>query len=106
MRNSVVVYSVRTEFPDQATRERYVEWLRDGHCLAVVRQGGALSAEVTVLDTGAVDARYVFGSRADYDAYEQGPAVELGGEFARLFPAGSGVRSVRSIGVREVRVPD
>ena len=25
---------------------------------------------------------------------------------ARLFPAGSGVRSVRSIGVREVRVPD
>jgi hypothetical protein len=106
VRNSVVVYSVRTEFPDRATRERYVDWLRDGGCLAVVRAGGALSAEVTVLETGAVDARFVFGSRADFDAYERGAAVELSGEFARLFPAGSGVRSERCVGVREVRVPD
>ena len=106
MPNSVVVYSVRAEFPDEATRERYVEWLRDGHCESMVREGGALSGEVTLLDDGGVEARYLFGSRADFAAYEAGPAVELRADSARRFPPESGVRVVRSLGLRAVRVPD
>lgn len=105
MSNSVVVYSIRAEFADAATRDRYVEWLRAGHCLAIVRAGGALSGEVTVFEDGSVDSRYVFGSRGDFEAYEAGPAVELGAESARLFPPHS-VRLTRSLGVRAVRAPD
>jgi hypothetical protein len=103
---TVVVYSVRAEFADTATRDRYVQWLRDGHCLAVVRQGGALSGEVTVLDDGAVESRYLFTSRDDFDAYQTGPAVQLRAESAQLFPPGSGVQLVRTLGERVVHAPD
>ncbi len=102
----MVVYSIRAEFPDAATRDRYVEWLREGHCRAVVRTGGALSGEVTVLEDGSVDSRYVFGSRSDFDAYEAGPAIALRADSALRFPPESGVRLVRSLGVRAVRAPD
>jgi hypothetical protein len=104
--NSVIVYSVVAEFTEPSTRERYVEWLRGGHCLAMVRAGGALSAEVTVLDGGAVEARYLFASRADFDGYQSGPAVDLGAERDRHFPPDSGIRTVRTIGERAVRIPD
>jgi hypothetical protein len=104
--NSVVVYTVRTEFDDDATRERFLTYLCEGHCLAVVRQGGALSAEVTSYPDGVVEARYLFGSQADFDAYETGPAVELRAEAARQFPSGGGTRSTRLLGIRAARVPD
>jgi SAM-dependent methyltransferase len=104
--NSVVVYTVRAEFDDDVTRDRYVDYLRGGHCLAVVRQGGALSAEVTVFADGTVDSRYLFGSQADFDDYESGLALELRADWAREFPPGSGVRTARHLGVRAVRVPD
>ena len=106
MSNDVVVYSIRAQFPDAATRERYVAWLRDGHCQAVVRAGGALSGEVTVIEDGSVDSRYVFGSQADFDAYEAGPAIALRADGTLRFPPDSGVRLVRSLGVRVVRAPD
>jgi hypothetical protein len=104
--NSVIVYSVLSEFTDPGTRERYVAWLRDGHCLAMVRVGGALSAEVTVLDGGGVEARYLFASRADYDDYRVGPAVHLGADRDRHFPPACGIRTVRTVGARAVRIPD
>jgi hypothetical protein len=106
MPNNVVVYCVRAEFTDAASRERYVQWLRDGHCAAVVREGGALSGEVTVCDDGAVESRYLFGSRADFDAYENGPAVELRADGVRRFPPEAGVRLLRWLGTRVVRAPD
>jgi hypothetical protein len=106
VQNDVVVYSVRAEFPDAQTRERYIEWLPAGHCQAVVRQGGALSGEVTVLEDGSVDSRYVFGSQADFDAYEAGPAIPLRADSALRFPPESGVRVFRSLGVRVARAPD
>jgi hypothetical protein len=106
MPNRIIVYSLRAEFADPAVRERYLDWLRDGHCAAVVREGGALSGEVTVLDGGVVESRYLFGSRADFAAYETGAAVRLRAESARLFPPELGVRFVRSIGLRDMRVPD
>jgi len=106
MANSVVVHSVRTDFADAAARDRYVDWLREGHCLAMVRHGGALSAEVTVLDDGAVEARYLFASRRDYELYRTGPAIEFDAERELLFPAGSGVRTTTTLGTRAVRIPD
>jgi hypothetical protein len=104
--DSVLVYSVRAEFADEAIRERYLDWLRNGHCLAVVREGGALSAEVTVLENGTVESRYLFGSRASFDAYEAGPGVALRAQSASLFPPDAGIRYARSLGIRAVRVPD
>jgi hypothetical protein len=104
--DSVLVYSVRAEFPDPATRERYLDWMRGGHCLAVVREGGALSGEVTVLEDGTVESRYVFGSRAAFDAYEAGPGLTLRTDSAARFPPGSGITFARFLAVRVVRVPD
>jgi hypothetical protein len=104
--DNVLVYSVRAEFADEAVRERYLDWLRNGHCLAVVREGGALSAEVTVLEDGTVESRYLFGSRASFDAYETGPGVALRAEGASRFPGDAGIRYARSLGIRAVRVPD
>lgn len=106
MPDSVLVYTVHTVFTDEATRARYLDWLRDGHVHAVVRDGGALSGEVTVLEDGTVESRYLFGSRAAFDAYEAGPGVALRADGARLFPPGSGVRTARFVGLRAVRVPD
>jgi carbonic anhydrase len=106
MPDSVVVYSVRAEFADTATRERYLQWLRDGHCLAVVREGGALSGEVSVQDDGAVESRYLFGSRADFEAYQKGPAQHLRADAERLFPPESGIHLIRAIGERAIRIPD
>lgn len=110
MPDTVLVYTVHAEFADEATRERYLEWLRGGHVSAVVREGGALCGEVTVLDggsaLGAVESRYLFGSRAAFAAYEAGPGVALRADGARLFPADSGVRTTRILGIRAVRVPD
>ena len=82
MPNPLIVYTVVSEFAEAGTRDRYVEWLRDGHALAMVRDGGALSAEVTVLDGalgegGVVESRYLFASRADFTAYETGPGIDL-----------------------------
>lgn len=106
MPDTVLVYTIQAEFADAATRERYLGWLRDGHCLAVVREGGALSAEVTAHEDGTVESRYLFGSQASFDAYEAGPAIALRADGELMFPAGSGVRFSRRLGVRTVRVPD
>jgi hypothetical protein len=106
MPNSVVAYSVRTEFAGAAVRDRYVDWLRDEHCLAMVREGGALSAEVTVLHDGAVEARYLFASPHDYELYRAGPARGLDAERELLFPAGSDVATTTTVGTRVVRIPD
>ena len=105
MPNSVVVYTVRTEFDDDATRERFLTYLSEGHCLAVVRQGGALSAEVTAYPDGVVEARYLFGSQADFDAYDAGPAIHLRADTAHHFPPGT-MRTTRLLGIRTARVPD
>lgn len=102
----MLVYSVRAEFADAATREQYLDWMRGGHCLAVVREGGALSGEVTVLEDGTVESRYVFGSRTSFDAYEAGPGLALRAASAARFPAGSAITFTRFLGVRAVRVPD
>jgi hypothetical protein len=106
MPNRVVVFSLRIEFEDLTVRDRFLDWLRDGHSAAVVREGGALSGEVSVLDDGAVEARYLFGSRTDFQAYESGPGAVFDAEGSRMFPVGPGIRLMRSVGERVLRVPD
>lgn len=106
MPNSIVVLSLRVEFDDPTVRDRFIDWLRGGHAAAVVREGGALSGEITVLDDGAVEARYLFGSRVDFQAYASGPGVAFDADAARLFPLGPGTRVSRTVGERVLRVPD
>lgn len=95
---AVMVYTVRTECPDEQTRQRYVDWLTGGHAAALVHEGGALRAEVAVLDDGTVETRYLFASREAFAAYEAGAAVELRKDGAVRFPPEAGVRMSRSTG--------
>ncbi len=106
MPHQSVVYRVRAEFGDPETRTRYIEWLRDGHLQAIVRDGGALSGELTVFDDGPVETRYLFASRAAFEAYQEGAAVALRADAARLFPPSSGVRLSRALGERVARAPE
>lgn len=94
-----MVYTVRSEFPDAATRTRYLAWLTGGHAAALVSQGGALRAEVAELDDGTVEARYLFASREAFDAYEAGAAVALRADGAAQFPPSAGIRTTRSHGI-------
>ena len=94
-----MVYTVRSEFPDAATRARYLEWLCGGHAAALVSEGGALRAEVAELDDGAVEARYTFASREAFDAYEAGPAIALRADGAVRFPPSAGIRTTRIHGI-------
>ncbi len=94
-----MVYTVRSEFPDAATRSRYLAWLTGGHAAALVSEGGALRAEVAELDDGTVEARYLFASREAFDAYEAGPAIALRAEGATLFPPSAGIRTTRTHGL-------
>ena len=65
-----------------------------------------MSAEVTIVDDGTVESRYIFGSRAEIAAYEAGPAQRLRADSALLFGPGTGVRTTRTLGTRAIRVPD
>ncbi len=94
----MMVYSVRSEFSDPQTRQRYLDWLTGGHVEALMAQGGALRAEVAALDDGSVETRYLFASREAFAAYEAGPAVALRADSVAKFPPSSGVRMTRSIG--------
>jgi hypothetical protein len=104
--HAVVVYTIRAEFPDDTIRQQYLDWLCGGHSAKLVRAGGALGAEVTVLDDGAVESRYLFSSRGEFDAYQMGPAIELRADGARRFPPESGVSMTRSLGERVLHFPD
>jgi hypothetical protein len=96
---TVFVYMVRSEFPDAATRARYLEWLCGGHAATLVSEGGALRAEVAELDDGVVETRYLFASREAFDAYEAGPAIALRADGAAKFPPSAGIRTTRSHGL-------
>lgn len=93
-----MVYTVRSTFADDQTRQRYLEWLVEGHAQALIDEGGALRAEVASLDDGTVETRYTFASREAFAAYEAGAAVRLREEGAKLFPAEAGVTMSRSLG--------
>jgi hypothetical protein len=94
----MLVYSVRSEFSDPDTRQRYLDWLTGGHAQALITQGGALRAEVALLDDGSVETRYLFPSREAFAAYEAGPAIALRADSIAKFPPSPDIRTTRSTG--------
>jgi hypothetical protein len=94
----VLVYTVRTLIADVSTRQSYVDWLINGHAASVVSDGGAVRAEVSTLDDGTVEARYIFASRDAFATYEAGPAVWLRAEGVELFPPSDAIVVTRATG--------
>ncbi len=106
-----LVYAVTATLPDAEVGAEYVAWLEAGHLADVVR-GGAMSAELVILDSeGAGDdrirvvSRYVFSDRAAFADYERLHAPRLRAEGVARFGPSRGDRAVqfsRSVGVRRV----
>ena len=97
---SAMRYTVGVTFPDEATAERWRQWLRDGHA-ADVLAGGATRAEVVRLDGPVIEfeVRYDFPSRAAFDRYEREHAPRLRAEGLRHFPTEHGVHYRRGTGI-------
>ena len=90
---SLIRYIVRGSM-HPSVLEEYLRWLEAGHVRAVVVRGGALSAEIIILDAGedekkgmevVVESSYLFPSRAALEEYQVGPALELKAEGKALF---------------------
>jgi hypothetical protein len=98
-----LAYTVIARFPDEATRDEYVEWLRGGHVAQVIK-GGATSASIVTLDRPAaadpveIEVRYLFPSRGVFDAYVEHHAPALRSEGLAKFPPERGVTFRRTIG--------
>lgn len=93
-----MVYTVRSEFPDDENRQRYLDWLCGGHAEALITAGGAVRAEVAALDDGSVETRYLFASREAFAIYEAGAAIKLRADGVAKFPPEAGIRTARAIG--------
>lgn len=81
-------YVVTAEFANDAVRQEYLAWMRDGHVAKVVELSAALSGQVVLLDDGRVEGRYVFPDRKTFTAYESGPAIALRADGARFTESG------------------
>ena len=98
-----IAYTVTAEFADVATRDEFVQWLRDGHVDAVIR-AGAHSATIVVPDDSDpgspifVETRYIFPTRGVYEAYIQRHAPELRADGLRRFPPSRGIAYKRWVG--------
>jgi hypothetical protein len=92
-------YTVTCTFPDDATRDAWLAWLRDGH-LADVLAAGATGATVVVLDGDPprAEARYTFADRAAFEAYERDHAPRLRADGLARFPPGGGLAYARTTG--------
>jgi len=95
----MIAYTVRCTFPDEATADEWVAWLRREH-LADVMKGGARSAQIIRLDgtSTACEVRYLFASRAAFATYEREHAPALREEGLRRFPLERGLSYERSVG--------
>ena len=81
MTNSKIFYAVTARFPSERIAQEYIDWLESGHVEAVKR-AGAISGDIVVLDRNESDAAirvetlYVFGSRAEFKSYDNGPEAK------------------------------
>lgn len=102
---SEAAYTVRAEFEDGTTADRFVDWLAGSgdHAARVLAHGG-VRAEVVRLDAErpVIECRYVFRDRELLEAYLRDHAPALRAEGLRAFP--SGVVFTRSIGRVVARV--
>jgi hypothetical protein len=97
-----IAYTVRAILPDDATAEEYVAWLEDGHVDRVIEKG-ARSAMIVRLDhepgqPPAVETRYIFATRENFDQYIRDHAPALRQEGLERFPAERGIRFERTVG--------
>ena len=107
MNSLAVMYTVRATCPDEVTRERYIDWLANGHVQAVL-DGGATAAVIVQFDgePATVDAprafrvevRYAFQDRPALERYTREFAPALRADGLRLFGPDSGVTFERTIG--------
>ena len=86
---STIAYTVIAETESEASIRAYVDLLTRGHIRDVI-QCGAISGTVVRIDRAdgapfAAEARYLFGSREDFQQYETGPAMALRAEGIALF---------------------
>lgn len=95
----MIRYTVAATFADQATANRWLDWLRQGH-IAEVIDGGAVSAEIIKLDASELSfaIEYRFPSREVFLKYEREHAPRLRAEGLALFPVAGGTRYQRSLG--------
>lgn len=95
----MTAYTVIAHHPDQASAERYIQWLVGGHAAAVLA-GGARDANVLCRTdppgTWTVEVRYMFESPVALAAYVRDHAPALRAEGVRLF-GDSGVRFERTV---------
>jgi len=99
-------YTVTARFEDAAVAEEWLEWLRTGHCQAVL-DGGATRAEVLQLESAPVvlEVRYNFPDRATLAAYEQHHAPALRAEGLARFPTERGIVYGRTVGAVVAALP-
>jgi hypothetical protein len=102
-----LAYTVVATLPDERTLAEYTAWLLAGHIQAVLR-GGATSAEVIGPDPAAlaeggapirVESRYIFPTRAAFEAYEAVHAPALRADGAARFGGRPGVSFSRAVGL-------
>lgn len=101
-----IIYTVRSTFPDAATVERWLAWLRGGHVADVIA-GGATQADILRIDgVGFIyEVRYRFPSRELFDRYLVEHAPRLRADGAKLFPPEAGVVSERIVGAVLTTMP-
>ena len=102
-----LVYTVTAECPDEATAADFLAWLTNGHLADVIRVGNAEAAQAIRLDPlpgeapGSpirIESRYIFPSRAAFEAFDTGPAKALRAEGIALFADARNVKFSRRTG--------
>lgn len=92
-----IQYVVTATCIDEATRERYVQWLVDRHVAMVLATGLPTHARVVKLDGGCqAQTQYEFSSRESLEQYLEQHAPALRKEGADFF--GASVTFTRTIG--------
>jgi len=96
---TLIAYTVRCRFEDDAIASAWLDWLRADH-LAEVVAAGAIDAEAIRLDGApcVCEIRYHFASREAFCAYERDHAPRLRAEGLKRFPPERGLRYERSVG--------
>ncbi|MGQ0627504.1 MAG: DUF4286 family protein [Phycisphaerales bacterium] len=95
-----IAYTVSATFKDEATRDRYVDWLKAGHVIEVEERAGINNTRLLCIDGELrVEVRYTFPNRAALDRYLHDHAPALRAEGLRLFGPDSGAVFARSTAV-------
>ena len=92
-------YTVHCTFENPAVVPSWIAWLEDEH-LADMLDAGAACGEIVRLDgsPASCEARYLYDSREDFEAYERDHAPRLRAEGLRRFPPEAGLAYTRTIG--------